>query len=280
MEKLNLPNDCFVSLMGKYTPDVTRIFNYLNGQINKINRCILTISYFSSQNYAQFQYPNLITVFLGSIINNFYDRYDDERYTPDDFVLSVAALSIAHELFHADQDVDSKKYKNDGDYANNIENAAEYNAEKFCIEHMTEFKVLFGFNYVFPKKIVSPMGVYELCDPKHFYPHMLLGLFRNIKIYDDLMSLINSKTRNNVFVEIRYSDKLYVGRFPIKVGGEIPMDSSSISNVVSILNQFRYGSSTMMFEMGVYTDEYVVDDIDVSVYVIDIVNITYNPFVF
>lgn len=269
MTNLKYPFHLYIDLMRQYTPDVVRIFDYMNGRINKRNICKLYVSYFSRENYAHFQYPNSITVFLGSIINNFYDFNNEYNCTSRDAILSVVALCIAHELNHADQDTNSKTYSTDVNYAENIENAAEYNAEKFCVDHIAEFKSIFGFEYVF-ERIVSPKGYYEICSPENFYPYMILGLFRNYKLYTDLLELIITKP--NIYITIIYQE--HMERFNVKLNGVISLDPYSISIAANILGMYREGSSTMYFEMKTR----VIEEDGVTDYIIDILNRTYSPF--
>ena len=139
--------------------DVKKLFAYLNGRVNTLNLCTLNIMYYSRLNYAQFQYPNIVTVFLSSILDEFY--FDDGILTKRDRVLTVLALTMTHELFHADQCVDPLSYKKDPSYSSNVEYAAEYNAEKFCLSHKRELENLLGFRYSLTGKITSPYGEYN-----------------------------------------------------------------------------------------------------------------------
>lgn len=273
---LNFATIDIARIYEQLSSDVITLFNYLNGRINKLNICRLNISYYSNCNYAQFQYPNIVTVFLGSIIDNYY--FDDSGKSKRDWALTVLALTLAHELFHADQNVNAASYGRDIDYAKNVENAAEYNAEVFCMSHKQDFKKLLNFNYCFSKKIVSEFGRYDRIDSDHYYGNLILGTFRNLDVYNKFIDCLNS--RNIVAVMIQQFNKI-MDIVYVKVDGKLLDDPDTISKFSSMLLTVRRGIASCKYTMQID----VVDDIfpdngePMSIFILNVIDMEYSPFV-
>ena len=255
-----------------FKPIILGLFGYLNGTVNTINICECNIAYFSDQNYAQFQYPNKISIFLSSIL----DHFCNHPIKDFDTVMSVAAVTIVHELYHADQIIDTHKYCVDDAYCKNTEIAAEYNAELFCYTHKREFKKKFGFNYQFNIK-EDPSGVYYKIDKDHFYIQSLIGLFRNVEIGNEVKNLLEKHDNVMFRVNTSQNDTWYTKI--LKADGEIKFTREDIIAFNQILMMFRHGISSCNYMMDYNIMEWTLKD-NSKVYCFDltIVDYTYNPF--
>ena len=263
-------------LWSLYAPQVENLFDYLNGTVNKRINCRLNIAYYSFNNYAQFQRPNLVTVFLASIINGFYSGLESH-----DKVMSVIALTITHELFHADQEIDSHKYKIDGAYATNVENAAEYSAELFCIAHKQSFKKLFGFTYGFNVNKKLAGSVYYPFSDDTYYENLFVGMFRSIIIGQELTKLC--KEHDNVGIILKYKDQTW--NKVVKLYGEYTVGTEDINYINSILSFFRFGTASCNYKMTYSTGIGTLVnlkgiDVEAGVLELEIVPYDYAPFVY
>ena len=260
------------SLYQHYAPEIERVFYYLNGKVNQLNKCQLVMGYYSPINFACFRYPNYVIVYVGSLIDVFCDREN-----PRDMILSIASLTIAHELLHADQCIDARQYKVNADYCNNIENSAEYNAEIWCYAHKQDFKRELGFNYVLG--VGKTTGIYKRHNDT-FVSNMLLGTFRS----DVLVDLFNKTLQENENVGVRVVDLNGQSTFFIaKLHGNIDVSEDSLYALAKVLrlavpNPNAYQYTLELSHMHGENKELGIDDM--KVLNIQITEMTYNPFPF
>lgn len=264
-----------VRLFHEFEPKIHAIFDYLNGKINSRNICIYNVGYYSTDNYAQFQYPNRMTIFIGSIVDHYYDVNQAPKIRYDS-VMSVAALCIAHELYHADQIIDAKLYGNDSKYQNMIEDAAEYNAELFCINNAIEFKRIFGFDYMLSRPSVSDFSATdsEKINDENLLTYLycaMLGTFRSPQIAQEIKELAE---KSNLMIGVYIQDHL-VDAFYVKINGKVVLDIDHMNQVLS--NVVAPDQSTRQFTMRV-NEEYIKAD-DIFIYYINVKGYKYDAFI-
>lgn len=264
-----------VRLFHEFEPKIHGIFDYLNGRINQHNICIYNIGYYSIDNYAQFQYPNRMTIFIGSIVDHYYD-IQDSKQTQYDKVMSVAALCIAHELYHADQIINAALYKKDESYRNQIEDAAEYSAELFCATHINEFRQHFGFNYLISnpnKNDFSATSTTRIMD-KNLIDYLycaMLGTFRNVSIADEVLELCKE---SDLVIAIYFKDYL-VDEFFVKRNGNVVLNIEEMNRVLSKV--IAPDQSTRSFAMRVLKD--FDEEDNTYAYLINIKDYHYDAFI-
>ena len=258
-----------VAQMQFYTPIVLNLFEYLNGRINPNNKCIPLIAGFDEDMFACFQFPNHMTIFLGSIIDKYGFVEDPKSY---DTVMSVAALCIAHELYHSEQHIDSIAYKNDNNYREFIENGAEYNAEKFCVDHKEDFRKLFGFEY--SAKVYEKKTKIEYRNERQIIADAVLGFLRNIKSYEEVENLLDNN--ENVFLSIDNRD----------IGGDIEAITlkegdkyASYDGLAEFFAKTRPTWALPVFAFQTFISDYTDSQgIKFKGYFIKIKGYEYNPF--
>lgn len=276
---MNLDVYTMLRLFQQYQEDVKALFSYLNGRINKTNICTLNILYYSGRNYAQFQYPNIVTVFLGSIISDFY--FAVEELPLRDRILTVLSIVMAHELYHADQHINPATYKKDIAYCNNVENAAEYNAEKFCMSHKREMEQAFGFTFSVGNIATSPYGEYHRITIDDYYGNLILGTFRSFDIYNEFTKYLSAGDCKNLWLHVIYKD--YDSYAAVKKHGRLIDDTQQMSIFASTLEGIRRGIASCNYTMMMYAKvSPPLDDsgTTVQVFTIEITNMNYCPFIF
>lgn len=234
-------------LILQYTPEIVNIFNYLNGRVNTKNICKMNVVGFSKNNYAQFQHPNLVSVFVGSIVEDYYNCPN-----PRNGILSIATLVMTHELYHADQYLNAHQYRYEDGFADNVENAAEYQAESFCLAHKQELLEKFNFYYVFGSESLRKyaFSVYQTPSIEEYYLNTVLGIFRSKEIYDDLKTLLDNPKNMNVDIAITIGDSVY--RAIIKEDGVIKSSDNDLVNFNYVMMIARGGSPiTYTFTMHI-----------------------------
>ena len=268
MGSLNQSHYELIAQMQFYTPRALALFNYLNGRINKKNICIAQISGFDDNLYACFQYPNHMTIYLGSVI----DHYGDIN-NPDSFhnVMSVTTLCLAHELFHADQNINAYTYKQDIDYCNRVENGAEYNAEKFCFDHKDDFLKLFGFEYRI--EITEKKTPIERATIEQMVLNCFLGFFRNKEVYSAFKETCDQEKNLDFCV---YKNGKYMNDLILKNGGKWVVD---IAEFNKFLDSFRPSWYTPVFYMSVYKEKMMDSKLkkEFMIFTINLKNVKYYP---
>lgn len=261
----------------KYAPIALNVFNYLNGKINPLNLCIPYIAGFSTDNYAQFQYPNRMCLFLGSIIENFYNR-DKSDQENTDIIMSVVSLCLAHELYHANQNIDAYKYKHNDEYRKNIEDSVEYLAEVFCIDNSKTFESEFGFKYLlrnhFNDLAYATYDSIQDADMVSVLYNYILGAFRSIQVSNDIVRILTSKKYKDFSIALYYKNN-FVSEFDILRDGEYVFNfqeaGEAISKIITPCSTAAY-----LFEMRCLEETYD----GVYYYLLNIKSYTYDAIIF
>lgn len=175
-------------LYDKYAELARSAFGYLNGRVNRFNICMLKLDYYDVNVYAEFRKPNIISIKLASIINAvlLFNR-DDE------VIRGLIVLSIAHELSHADQAASTARYDFDPQYAQYLEDSAEYVSQNFLLANRNTINKIFNCNIEFAISMYGrryPSDIkpktFNLLD--HYATSVIDVLYRNYKyqkfIYD------------------------------------------------------------------------------------------------
>lgn len=252
-----------------YTPFVHGVFRYLNGNINPDNPCTLHIRLYSDVNYAEYAKPDIVVVYLGSIINNYW--------MDDDSIKRVIIMTIAHELSHSWQSTDMIRYTYDPYYKQQIENQNEGRTEQWLLAHADEIYKLFGIQMEYSDwamREVYPHGdEYESANVGHYYIHTILDVvYRNEKFKEPLEKLFNGY--DSIIFHIDDSEKCL-----LKFKGEYNIRAIYAFNRI-ISKYCRIGISISYFTIELeIIDIPIFDTMGIDVHM-HIRNQYYNPIEF
>ena len=259
----------FLDVYKQYENKIYVLFGYLNGRVNTKNICSVHVTGFSDDVYAYYQYPSNVVFYLGSLINNFMD--DNDPKLSYDTIMSLAALCMAHELYHADQNIDSRKYKTDPNYAKKIEDGAQYAAEVYCYKHRYELKKTFGFNYIINISTAKTPYI-NFIDTGDYMKNCILGYFRNYDIYEEFKNLCDNEP--NVALLVTTLDKS-MKVLKIKQNAKFVTSLSEFSKFMNSLIHLNY---LPYFKMRSIINTINVDNILFKCMIIQITGIEYDPF--
>jgi len=225
-------------MMEDYKSIAISAFNYLNGRVNPNNPCILYLEHFSACNFAEFRKPNIISIELGSIINN----VKINEYT-NDYIIGLILVCVCHELAHADQAICMCRYNIDVEYQRYIEMDAENKCRSFLFRHAREIQSSFGID------IIKAINAYTIeGDPniapkvfdmrEHYVTSLVDVLIRDINMLKPIDMLFDF---DNVHIIID-GENIYV-----KKRGSFVRDSLQHFN--RILNSYR--SKGMIFSLNI-----------------------------
>lgn len=238
----------------KYSNHAINIFNYMNGNINKLCSCILEIgSYdFITGNRAIITYPNRVTLYIGKIIDDWDDNWGNyTTITKEQYVLATISWALAHELHHADQLISMVIYNQNADYKNKKETDVEIAGYNWIWMHERELSAIcncnlhMAINCLYSKDIdpSTNIGNYVRATPKEFYLQTIaniilidldlfdaLRVFTNDEMCDDMILVFNNidsitiksygkylEENINKFVELVYKHFTKYTRYNIHV---------------------------------------------------------------
>lgn len=120
---------------------ITNAFNYYNGRINTFNnkaRLIIDwINHWNDDIGGSTRNPDLVMIYPSVIFRNCNSMY---------YVYYNILVTIIHELYHIDQNIDYIRYVNDSQYSKMIENAVEIETYLYIANHQHELSQVFGFD--------------------------------------------------------------------------------------------------------------------------------------
>ena len=238
----------------KYSDHAINIFNYMNGNINKLCSCILEIgSYdFITGNRAIITYPNRVTLYIGKIVDDWDDNWSNHTtITKEQYVLATISWALAHELHHADQLISMVIYNQNIDYKNRKETDVEIAGYNWIWIHERELSAICNcnlhtaINCLYSKDLDpnTDIGNYVRATPKEFYLQTIaniilidLDLFDAVRVFtndemcDDMILVFNNidsvtiksygkylEENINRFVELVYKHFTRYTRYSIHV---------------------------------------------------------------
>lgn len=202
----------------EYYSDITRkFFNYMNGKVNRI-LCTLEIRLSDPINHAMgnIVFPNFVTIYLGTIAEN-YNPEVAEVLTKEDFMVSSIAWSICHELFHSDQLISMVQYGLNQEYKDKVEMEVELKSYKWVNTHVNELSKLCGFRFHIEnlcttelEKAIEISAKYKSADAKEYYLQTIFNtILRNLDmIYDPVLDIfIKDYKVDNIMIKFESDDK-------------------------------------------------------------------------
>lgn len=221
-----------------YSNFAVRAFEYLNGRINPFNRCMLSIEMYSKNNYAEFRKPNTVSLYLGSILND----YDSCTGDPDDDrdIKTIIIMVLGHELAHSTQNTDMIRYTNDPYYRDDIEKQNEAYTEYWISEHNQEIYNALGVMVEyssFAMRNLMPLHTqYEFASLEQYYVHTLLDVvYRNVKYVEPMITAFQKYSS----ILIRFNNGI---RLLLKKNGEYnPQIIQTFNKIVR--TTFRKGTA-------------------------------------
>lgn len=193
-----------------------KFFDYANIRLNKyIFNCSFNVQHFGCDAYATTRYPNCITVFVGTFM---------EDYKGKNRVMSMIALSIAHELLHIEQQIDQYRYNTNVTYRDYIEGAVECCAFTFIVANANEIEKLFDFRIdIDPMyRITGELQNYSKFSAEDYYLHTLIntvvrdhGPMGTLKKFFTTFNNITVYFNNDFCVPIKYCGRFMEENLPI-----------------------------------------------------------------
>lgn len=230
-----------------YQPIAKRLFDYMNGRINKMNnRCILYIDMYDNirNTYATIRYPNHIFLHLGNII----DSWNNEWYgiiKKEEYVCTVLAWAIAHELFHADQAIQMVMYMNNNAYKEDKENDVQRSSYDWVSDNQFVLSNLIGIRIdmeAITSDSLPDEGHYRKASPAEFYKQTIANtILKDLQLFNKLTFFTNDAEADDIILMFNSKESVV-----IKSGGRYLAENIS-------------AFSDMTYRYVAYYDVYVVN---------------------
>lgn len=195
-----------------YSNLAIRLFNFMNGRINIINNhCELHIDpydYITKTN-ANIRYPNNIFVHIGNIVDS-WDERNSKYVNRHDFISTVLAWAIAHELFHADQLISMIMYNKNHAYKSSVEGDVERSSYNWVAEHANELSQLGGFNVIINELTAVSLpekSNYRKASIKEYYVQTITNIIlRDFTVADNLSCLKDDTLTETIWINFNDAD--------------------------------------------------------------------------
>lgn len=136
----------------EYGNIIHRFFDYFNGRVNLFNRPAKLIIDWEARRDSTI----LATTSLPNIVV-FYPEVAFRIFVYDEAMINETLVTIIHELFHVDQEIDPVRLRVDEYYKKEIEDTIEYEAHMFVAQHLMEIKQVFGIDSFMDYKNFTPL---------------------------------------------------------------------------------------------------------------------------
>lgn len=259
-----------------YQEITIKLFNYMNGRINTLNRfCTLTVDMYDLVNrtYGNIRYPNHITIFLGTAIDS-WDPQWSCIMSKHDYICTSIAWAISHELHHADQLISMINYGINPSYKSIVEGDVERASYNWVSTHSGELSRIANFNCVIDNVCVKSLPDttnYKKASVKEFYLQTLANIvIRDLDVFRDIEIFSNDDKCENIIIDFNSTD--YV---TIKSGGNYLQENINIFN--DIVYKYAGYWDTYSIDINIFE---MTDKSSTFIVKIDIKNQIINPITF
>lgn len=188
-----------------YSSTAERLFAYMNGKINILNNnCHLIIEMYDLVNNTNgnTRYPNYVTIYLGTIIDSWNQKYSSIM-TKHDYIGMLIAWTISHELHHADQVISMIMYK-DPEYRSMVEQQVEQASHDWVHVHSDDISAIGGFNCQIKKLVSSALTGntdYRRASVKQYYLQIIANIIiRDLDTFYSIKPLVDDNYCNNLIL--------------------------------------------------------------------------------
>lgn len=258
-----------------YSDIAIRLFNYMNGRINKMNsQCTFQIEMYDLVNgtFGNIRYPNHIYVNIGTMIDAFNPVWGNV-INKHDYICTLIAWAIAHELHHADQMIAMLQYSKNMLYRNKVEGDVERASYDWVAAHAQELSQIGGFNVVIlnmESDDLPDTGNYKKAGVREFY----LQTTENILIRDtNSFRMILPYIEDNQNVQFTFNDTDSVF---IKANGKYCLENINLFSALV----YKWAGYYDKYTIQCFVDDAEVNGVPVKVIMFNINNPMINPMIF
>ena len=260
-----------------YSEIATKLFNYMNGKINTMNsNCILYIDMhdYVYRNYATIRYPNHIFLHIGNAVDGWNDEWG-YYIAKEEYVATIIAWALAHELHHADQAIQMVRYQSNRAYKDEKENDVQRASYDWVDNHSYELSNLIGINikidYITCDNLTNS-GSYRKASVGEFYKQTIANtVLKDLQLFNKLTFFCNDSESDDIVIMFNSGSPI-----TIKRNGHYLMES------VNVFSESVYNNVAFFDAYTIHVDVESFDNDGKRVTVVNftIENPLYHPMVF
>ena len=199
----------------EYISAANTFFEFMNGKINTMNPCTFRIEMYdyNGRAYANINYPNDVYINIGTIAESWNDEWI-QIMSKRDYIFTIIAWSIAHELFHADQLISMVAYNHDPTYRLKVEGDVQRASYDWVYKNRKKLSELGNFNCkiaFISSEILPPVSDYRKASAKEFYFQTIANIIlRDLELFNQLTILKNDNDTDSILVVFNKQDSIMI----------------------------------------------------------------------
>ena len=230
-----------------YSDKARQIFNYLNGRVNSINKCciLVTDSYdFINKTYGNIRFPSNIIIHIGNIVDEWVPQYE-RHMNKYDFVCTIIAWAIAHELLHSDQEISMLRYNKDEQYRLAVEGDVERSSYDWVSKHSIEISQACGFNTIIQMLTsdnLPSISNYTKVGVKDYYLQTIANIvIRDIDYFLALQVFTNDALCNDMILVFNDAESVVIKSNNQYLRENVGIFASLVSKYCTNYNKYNIG---------------------------------------
>ena len=235
-----------------YSTIAKRLFDHMNGRINKMNgNCYLYIDMYDNirNTYATIRYPNHIFLHVGNIVDSWKDEWSG-LIKKEEYICTVLAWAIAHELFHADQAIQMVRYLSNNAYKEDKENDVQRISYDWVCDNQYHLSRLIGIRIdmeAITSDALPDEGHYRKASPAEFYKQTIANtVLKDLQLFNKLIFFTDDSAVSDIV--LIFNKK-----------GSQDRDMITIKSFGRYLDENIREFSDLVYKYFAYYDVYVVN---------------------
>lgn len=236
-----------------YAAYTRMLFIYMNGRINVLNNnCNLEIGYIGENyRYGAIRYPNHITIYIGSILSTWNDKWT-KIVSKKDYVMTCVALAIAHELHHADQLISMLNYNDDINYRKRVEGDVERASYDWVVKNAKTLETVGNFKVVLDCLSFSTLpktGHYKKASIKELYLQIIKNvLFKNPELYRLFKIFENDKLADDIIIFFNEQEQVMIKRDGTYMIENLSLFSNLVFKYASYFDRYSIKAEMLLYD--------------------------------
>lgn len=199
-----------------YSDVAFRIFNYMNGRINTLNRyCKLEICMYDNINgtLGNINYPDHVSINIGTIIDCWRDKWS-KWLNRHDYICTCISWTLSHELHHADQLISMVKYNENKEYKCEVEGDVERASYDWVLRHSSKLSKVGNFNVVLrflTSETMPKIGHYSKPSVKDYYLQTIANvIIRDLDLFNTFNVFKHDQLSDTIILEFQGQDQVVI----------------------------------------------------------------------
>lgn len=237
-----------------YSKVAIDLFNYMNGRINTMNICTFRTELYdyNGRAYGNINYPNDVYINIGTIIDSWNDDWSDGVVGRHDYICTMIAWTIAHELFHADQLISMMTYNHDPQYKLKVEGDVQRASYDWIMNNSRKLGEIGNFKcqirYI-TAEVLPDVSDYRKATVKEYYLQTIANvILRDLQLFSQLEIFHNDNSTNSILVVFNNTDSVYIKQNGQYLAENVGLFSQLTYKYAGQYNRYSVSIASKMYE--------------------------------